>query len=173
MLLCSESHIVKDFVKRLSSTLGEEGNHYIEPTDVRDSKDGKHIGFRRSLLIKCLTIYMHHLRGSVSLLPLIFITTARYASWQEPIKDQPLPTDASPTALSPGYIVDFNPKEDEEDPKEDPTDYPADGGDNEDDESSDDDDNDDDVEKDEEEEEEYLALADPSAVSTNDPVPSR
>nr|GEW75118.1 hypothetical protein [Tanacetum cinerariifolium] len=57
------------------------------------------------------------------------------------------------------------------DPKEDPADYPADGGDNDDDESSDDDDNDNDVEKDEEEEEEeHLAPADPSAVSTNDPV---
>nr|GFB01099.1 hypothetical protein [Tanacetum cinerariifolium] len=49
------------------------------------------------------------------------------------------------------------------DPKEDPADYPADGGDNDDDESSDDDDDDDDVEK-EEEEEEHLALADPSAA---------
>ncbi|GJY92921.1 hypothetical protein Tco_0508703 [Tanacetum coccineum] len=41
-------------------------------------------------------------------------------------------------------------------------------------ESSDDDNDDDDVEKDEEdeEEEEHLALADPSAVPTDDPVPS-
>nr|GFB35247.1 hypothetical protein [Tanacetum cinerariifolium] len=90
---------------------------------------------------------------------------------KEPIEDQPLPADASPTALSPGYIVDSDLEEDEEDPKEDPADYPADGGDNDDDESSDDDDDDDDVEK-EEEEEEHLALADPSAVSTNDLVPS-
>ncbi|GJY74553.1 reverse transcriptase domain-containing protein [Tanacetum coccineum] len=58
------------------------------------------------------------------------------------MKDQPLSTDASPTALSPGYI------------------------------SSDDDNDDDDVEKDEEdeeEEEEHLASADPSAVPTDDP----
>nr|GEV67245.1 ribonuclease H-like domain-containing protein [Tanacetum cinerariifolium] len=27
------SHIVEDFVKRLRSTLGEEGNHYMEPTE--------------------------------------------------------------------------------------------------------------------------------------------
>ncbi|GJV58418.1 hypothetical protein Tco_1459423, partial [Tanacetum coccineum] len=33
----------------------------------------------------------------------------------------------SPTALSPGYIVDFNPEEDKEDPEEDPADHPADG----------------------------------------------
>ncbi|GKD45428.1 hypothetical protein Tco_1270073 [Tanacetum coccineum] len=32
--------------------------------------------FRGSLSLTCLTIYMHHLRGSVSLLLLIFITTA-------------------------------------------------------------------------------------------------
>ncbi|GJT54105.1 hypothetical protein Tco_0989159 [Tanacetum coccineum] len=72
------------------------------------------------------------------------------------------------------YIANFNPEEDEEDPKEDPADYPANEGDNSDDESSDDDNDDDDVEKDEEdeEEEEHLAPADPSAVPTDDPVPS-
>ncbi|GJT96059.1 putative reverse transcriptase domain-containing protein [Tanacetum coccineum] len=57
------------------------------------------------------------------------------------MKDQPLSADASPTALSPGYI------------------------------SSDDDNDDDDVKKDEEdeEEEEHLAPADPSTVPTDDP----
>ncbi|GJR19386.1 reverse transcriptase [Tanacetum coccineum] len=54
--------------------------------------------------------------------------------------------DASPTALSPSYIANFNPEEDEEDPNEDPTDYSTNERDNSDDESSDDDD----VEKDEE-----------------------
>nr|GFA20363.1 hypothetical protein [Tanacetum cinerariifolium] len=39
---------------------------------------------------------------------------------EAPMKDQPLPTDASPTALLPSYIDDFNLKEDEEDPEEDP-----------------------------------------------------
>ncbi|GKA45849.1 hypothetical protein Tco_0738645 [Tanacetum coccineum] len=58
--------------------------------------------------------------------------------------------------------------------EEDPADYPANEGDNSDDESSDDDNDDNDVEKDEEdeEEEEHLAPADPSAVPTNDPIPS-
>nr|GFA89769.1 hypothetical protein [Tanacetum cinerariifolium] len=90
------------------------------------------------------------------------------------MEDQPLPTDASPTTVSPGYVVDSDPEEDEEDPKEDPADYPADRGDNDDDESSNDDDDDDDVEKDEEdeEEEEHLAPTDPSDVSIDDPVPS-
>nr|GFC18563.1 hypothetical protein [Tanacetum cinerariifolium] len=36
------------------------------------------------------------------------------------MEDQPLPTDASPTTLSPGYVVDSNPEKDEKDPKEDP-----------------------------------------------------
>ncbi|GKE40600.1 hypothetical protein Tco_1464005, partial [Tanacetum coccineum] len=74
-------------------------------------------------------------------------------------EEQPLPADVSPTADSPGYIVDSDPKKDEKDPEEDPIDYPADGGD---DESSDDDkDDDDDVEEDEdEEEEEHPALSD-------------
>nr|GEX29965.1 hypothetical protein [Tanacetum cinerariifolium] len=86
------------------------------------------------------------------------------------MEDQPLPADASPTALSPGYVVDFDPEKDEKDPKEDPADYPANRGDNDNDESSNDDNDDDNVEKDEEdkEEEEHLALADPSDVSTDD-----
>nr|GEU74120.1 retrovirus-related Pol polyprotein from transposon TNT 1-94 [Tanacetum cinerariifolium] len=89
---------------------------------------------------------------------------------EAPIKDQPLPTDASPTALLPGYIDDSNPEEDEEDPEEDPVDYPANGGDNNDNESSDDDDDDDDVEKDgeDDEEEEHLAPIDPSVVPIDD-----
>nr|GEV79787.1 hypothetical protein [Tanacetum cinerariifolium] len=80
------------------------------------------------------------------------------------MEDQPLPADASPTTLSPSYIVDSDPEKDEKDPKEDPADYPADRGDNDDDESSNDEDNDDDVEKDKEdkEDEEHLAPADPS-----------
>nr|GFB68608.1 hypothetical protein [Tanacetum cinerariifolium] len=80
------------------------------------------------------------------------------------MEDQPLPADASPTALSPGYVVDSDPEKDEKDPKEDPADYPADRGDNDDDESSNYDDDVDDAEKDEEdkEEEEHLASADPS-----------
>ncbi|GJS15130.1 hypothetical protein Tco_0409602 [Tanacetum coccineum] len=36
------------------------------------------------------------------------------------MKDQPLSADASPTALSPGYIADSDPEEDKEDPEEDP-----------------------------------------------------
>nr|GEV58080.1 hypothetical protein [Tanacetum cinerariifolium] len=87
------------------------------------------------------------------------------------MKDQPLPTDASPTALSPGYIVD---SEDERDPKEDPAYYLADRGNNDDDESSNDDNDDDDVEKEEEEkeEDEHLAPTDPYIVSTDNLVPS-
>ncbi|GJU65300.1 hypothetical protein Tco_0921257 [Tanacetum coccineum] len=60
-----------------------------------------------------------------------------------PIEDQPLPDDASPLALSPGYIVDSDLEEDEDDLD----DYPADGRDDDDDDESfdDDDDDDDDV----------------------------
>ncbi|GJV53807.1 retrovirus-related pol polyprotein from transposon TNT 1-94 [Tanacetum coccineum] len=74
-----------------------------------------------------------------------------------------------------GSLMFLGHPEDEEDPEEDPADYPANERDNSDDESSDDDNDDDDVEKDEEdgEEEEHLAPADPSAVPTDDPVPSR
>ncbi|GJX35334.1 hypothetical protein Tco_0246891 [Tanacetum coccineum] len=44
-----------------------------------------------------------------------------------PMKDQPLSADVYPTALSPGYIANFDPKEDKEDPEEDLADHPANG----------------------------------------------
>ncbi|GKG24071.1 hypothetical protein Tco_0392107, partial [Tanacetum coccineum] len=47
----------------------------------------------------------------------------RDSKLEGPMKDQPISADASPTALSPGYTVDFDPEED----KEDPADHPADG----------------------------------------------
>ncbi|GJR72230.1 hypothetical protein Tco_0084595 [Tanacetum coccineum] len=100
------------------------------------------------------------------------------ADAEAPLEDQPLPVNASPTTLSPGYVVDSDP---EEDPEEDHADYPADGGDDDDEPSNDDDDDDDTDDEDEEpfededddkEEEEHLALADSSAVLVVDPVPS-
>ncbi|GKF99030.1 hypothetical protein Tco_0297813, partial [Tanacetum coccineum] len=100
-----------------------------------------------------------------------------------PLEDHPLPADASPTALSPGYVADSDPDEDpEEDPEEDHTYYPADGGDGDDEPSDDDDDDDDtddedeepfeDDDDDDEEEEEHLAPTDSSIVPVVDPVPS-
>ncbi|GJT31809.1 hypothetical protein Tco_0922228 [Tanacetum coccineum] len=92
---------------------------------------------------------------------------------EAPLEDQPLPTDASPTTLSLGYMADSDP---EEDPEEDHADYPTDGGDGDEEPSDDDDDDDDDIDdKDEEpfeEEEEHLALADSSVVPVVDLVPS-
>ncbi|GKA62809.1 hypothetical protein Tco_0762328 [Tanacetum coccineum] len=72
--------------------------------------------------------------------------------------DYPLPDDASPIALSSGYVADSDP---EEDPKEDPTEYPANGG------GDDDDDVDDDKE-----EEEHLALTDSTTLHAVDHVSS-
>ncbi|GJR32451.1 putative reverse transcriptase domain-containing protein [Tanacetum coccineum] len=98
-----------------------------------------------------------------------------------PLEDQPLPADASPTALSLSYMADSDPDEDpKEDLKEDHADYPADGGDGDDEPSDDyDDDNTDDEdeepfeeEDDDEEEEEYLVPADSSSIPIVDPVPS-
>ncbi|GJT37066.1 hypothetical protein Tco_0936931 [Tanacetum coccineum] len=91
-----------------------------------------------------------------------------------------LPADASPTALSPGYVADFDPDKDpEEDPKEDHADYPADGGDSDDEPSDDNDDDTDDEDKepfededDDEEDEEHLAPADSSAIPVVELVPS-
>ncbi|GJR24392.1 hypothetical protein Tco_0972919 [Tanacetum coccineum] len=67
------------------------------------------------------------------------------------IEEKPLPTAASPTADSPGYVPESDPEEDpeeddDEDPEEDPANYLVDGGDDGDDEDeSSDDDEDDDV----------------------------
>ncbi|GKB21987.1 hypothetical protein Tco_0855910, partial [Tanacetum coccineum] len=98
-----------------------------------------------------------------------------------PMEDQPLPDDASPAALSPGYVPDSDPEEDPEEDSEEHADYPADGRDGDDepsgDDSDDDTDDDDDEEpfedeEDDEEEEEYLAPADSSVIPVVDPVPS-
>ncbi|GJW99907.1 hypothetical protein Tco_0183821 [Tanacetum coccineum] len=63
---------------------------------------------------------------------------------EAPMEDQPLPADASPVALSPGYVPDSDPEEDpEEDSEEEHADYPADGGDGDDEPSGDDTDDDD------------------------------
>ncbi|GKD56327.1 hypothetical protein Tco_1289714 [Tanacetum coccineum] len=102
---------------------------------------------------------------------------------EAPLEDQPLLVDASPTALSPGYVADSDPDEDpEEDPEEDHANYPADGGDGDDEPFDDDDDDDDDTvdededpfedEDDDEEEEEHLDSANSSAIPIVDPLPS-
>ncbi|GKD42018.1 hypothetical protein Tco_1266663 [Tanacetum coccineum] len=89
---------------------------------------------------------------------------------EAPLEDQPLPADASPIALSPGYVADSDPEEDLE---EDHADYPADGGDDDDDDDTDDEDEEPfEDEDDDEEEEEHLALADSSVVPVVDHVPS-
>ncbi|GJV60657.1 hypothetical protein Tco_1466757 [Tanacetum coccineum] len=85
-----------------------------------------------------------------------------------PIEDQPLLADASPTALSSGYVADSDPLEEdpEEDPEEDHAEYPADGEDNDDEEEGEDE------EEEDEEEEEHLALADSTTLPAIDPLPS-
>ncbi|GKB22268.1 hypothetical protein Tco_0856191 [Tanacetum coccineum] len=88
-------------------------------------------------------------------------------------EEQPLPATDSPTADSPGYILESDPEEDpeeddDEDPKEDPADYPADIGDDGDDEdepSDDDQDEEVDIEADDEEEEEHPTPIDSTVVA--------
>ncbi|GKF06065.1 hypothetical protein Tco_0036733 [Tanacetum coccineum] len=92
-----------------------------------------------------------------------------------PVKDQPLPADASPTALLPGYVADSDPSEDN--PEEDLADYPIDGRDDDEEEEESSKANDDDKEEEaseenEDEEEEHLALADSTALPAIDHVPS-
>ncbi|GKD67103.1 hypothetical protein Tco_1309211, partial [Tanacetum coccineum] len=91
-----------------------------------------------------------------------------------PVEDQPIPANASPTALSPGYVVDFDPLK--EDLEEDPANDPIDGGDDDkEEESSEDDDEEEEEEaseEDEDEEEENEALTDSAALPIIDLVPS-
>ncbi|GJW28803.1 hypothetical protein Tco_0045678 [Tanacetum coccineum] len=92
-------------------------------------------------------------------------------------EEQPLPPVVSPTAESPGYVVESDPEEDPEEYEDDetedgPVDYPMDGGDDGDDDdgdsSGDDADDEDEDEGDEddedEEEEEHLAPADSAVI---------
>nr|GEX23957.1 putative reverse transcriptase domain-containing protein [Tanacetum cinerariifolium] len=81
-----------------------------------------------------------------------------------PAEEEPLPAAASHTTESPGYIDESDL---DEDPKEDLTDYPTNGGDEGDDEDeSSNDDKDDDIDiQGDEEEDEYLAPADSIAVT--------
>ncbi|GKG03433.1 hypothetical protein Tco_0311069, partial [Tanacetum coccineum] len=97
-----------------------------------------------------------------------------------PSEEQSLPPVVSPTAESPGYVTESDPKEDleeyeDDETKDGPVDYPMDGGDDEDD--DDDDSSKDDVndeaedEEDEKEEEEHLAPVDSAIViPTVEPV---
>ncbi|GKD05537.1 hypothetical protein Tco_1180511 [Tanacetum coccineum] len=91
------------------------------------------------------------------------------------VEEKPLPPVVSPIAESPGYVIEYDPKEDPEEYEDDetedgPVDYPMDGGDDRDDDdvdsSGDDaDDEDEDEEDDEEEkEEEHPAPADSTVV---------
>ncbi|GJS01736.1 hypothetical protein Tco_0318244, partial [Tanacetum coccineum] len=88
-----------------------------------------------------------------------------------PIEDQPLPANALPTALSPGYVANSDPLK--EDLEEDTADYPTNGGDDEEEEESseddDDEEEDDASEEDKDEEDEHLALAD--SVAATPPPP--
>ncbi|GJQ91552.1 hypothetical protein Tco_0002691 [Tanacetum coccineum] len=93
-------------------------------------------------------------------------------------EEQPLPPVVSPTAESPGYVVESDPEEDPEEYEDDetedgPVDYPMDGGEDGDDDDGDssgddaddeDEDEEDEDKEDEEEEEEHLAPADSAVV---------
>ncbi|GKE21049.1 hypothetical protein Tco_1432561, partial [Tanacetum coccineum] len=90
-----------------------------------------------------------------------------------PVEEQPLPPIESPTAESPGYVIELDPEEDPEEYEDDETkdgqiDYPIEGGDDGDDDDGDSsrddvDDKDKDEEGDEEEKGEHLAPTDSAA----------
>ncbi|GKD75012.1 hypothetical protein Tco_1333294, partial [Tanacetum coccineum] len=106
--------------------------------------------------------------------PLDFVLELMYPEYMPledeilPAEEQPLPAAASPTADSPGYVLESDPEEDPEeddkDPEEDPADYPVDRDDDDEEEEEEepfgDDVDDEDEDEDEEEEEEYPAPAD-------------
>ncbi|GKG44409.1 hypothetical protein Tco_0485847, partial [Tanacetum coccineum] len=85
-----------------------------------------------------------------------------------PVEEQPLPLVVSPTAESPGYVIESDPEEDPEEYEDDetkdgPVDYLMDGeedGDDDDGDSSGDDADNEDEDEEDDEEEEHLALID-------------
>ncbi|GJU65335.1 hypothetical protein Tco_1247170 [Tanacetum coccineum] len=87
-----------------------------------------------------------------------------------PAEEKPLPPVVSPTAESPGYVIESDPKEDPEEYEDDeiedgPVNYPMDGGEDGDDDNGDSSEDDtDDEDEEEEEEEEQLAPADSAVV---------
>ncbi|GKB85192.1 hypothetical protein Tco_0957464, partial [Tanacetum coccineum] len=89
---------------------------------------------------------------------------------EAPIEDQPYAVTDSPIALSPGYVAESDP---EEDSKDGPVDYPADGGDDDDVDSSNDHGEEEEASEEEEaeEEEEHLALADSIVAPVADHAP--
>ncbi|GKF00399.1 hypothetical protein Tco_0023749, partial [Tanacetum coccineum] len=90
---------------------------------------------------------------------------------EAPLEDQPLPADASPTALSPGYVADSDPEEDpKEDSEEDHADYPVDEGDDDDYDTDDEDEEPFEDKDDDEEDEEHLALSDSFTIPIVDPT---
>nr|GEX49114.1 hypothetical protein [Tanacetum cinerariifolium] len=107
----------------------------------------------------------------------VYVPETEYPEYLVPLEDearmedQPLPADASPVALSPGYVADSNPKEDpKEDLEEDHADYPDDEPFDDDDDNDDTDDEDEEDQDDDKEEEEHLAPTDSSAVPIVDVV---
>nr|GEW02719.1 putative reverse transcriptase domain, ribonuclease H-like domain, aspartic peptidase domain protein [Tanacetum cinerariifolium] len=127
----------------------------------------------------------------------VYVSKPEHPEYHEPsaddmqVEDQPYANDASPIAESPGHIADSEsmeedsidfpdePEDNEEDSKEDHTNYPADGGDGDDEPSDDDEDDDNDDEdeeptkdEDDDKEEEHLAPVNSSVVPIVDPVPS-
>ncbi|GKF55489.1 hypothetical protein Tco_0165829, partial [Tanacetum coccineum] len=91
-----------------------------------------------------------------------------------PAEEKPLPDAASPTAQSPDYVSESDPKANpEEDDDEDPIDYLADEGDDGDDEdepSDDDEDEEVDIEADDEEEDEHQLLLTPQLLHYQLPI---
>ncbi|GKE67697.1 hypothetical protein Tco_1521858 [Tanacetum coccineum] len=89
-----------------------------------------------------------------------------------PVEEQPLPPVVSPTAESPGYVIESDPEEDpkeyeDDETKDGPVDYPMDGGDDgydDDGDSSGDNADDEDEDGEDDEEEEHLALADSAVI---------
>ncbi|GJU15199.1 hypothetical protein Tco_1143165 [Tanacetum coccineum] len=92
-----------------------------------------------------------------------------------PAEEQPLPLVVSPTAESPGYVVESDPEEDPEEYEDDetedgPVDYPMDGGEDGDDDDGDssgddaDDGDEDEGDENDEDEEEHLASADSAII---------
>nr|GEX27898.1 putative reverse transcriptase domain-containing protein [Tanacetum cinerariifolium] len=108
--------------------------HFVEePVEIMDHDEVKQLKQSHILIIK---VRWNSRRAVMSSSTVTYTSVySNYEPWRFQW-DQPLPADASPTALSSGYITDLDPKEDpkedpEDDHEEDPADYHVDDEDEE------------------------------------------
>nr|GEV95023.1 reverse transcriptase domain-containing protein [Tanacetum cinerariifolium] len=108
-------------LKHVNFELKTMGDHQkLQLNELNELRDQS---YKNSLIYKEKTKKLHESKIKNRIFNVgdrVLPFNSRLKELEAPMEDQPLPTDALPIALLPGYIDDSNPEEDEEDPEEDP-----------------------------------------------------